>query len=89
MSLLSLRTSGVKNVDVGTLLQVRLNRKVSRAWILCLRQKTKALRKVQKWLNAQISFFLAIRVRGENKGNYALRDNHNKQGPFSESGART
>jgi hypothetical protein len=24
----------------------------------------------------------------ENQGNYALRGNHNKQGPFSESGAR-
>jgi hypothetical protein len=27
-------------------------------------------------------------VTRENQGNYALRGNHNKQGPFSESGAR-
>ena len=26
--------------------------------------------------------------RRENQGNYALRGNHSKQGPFGESGAR-
>jgi hypothetical protein len=41
-----------------------------------------------RFISAQTHAANLQEVTRKNQGNYALRGNHNKQGPFSESGAR-